>query len=124
MITVQNDLVLVKNRRTAKAVHAGKRTGPDRPSLLPVKVVRGGEHLVAIEEGDIHQFAISRRRARSKAVERVLVLQRRVEDGLFPAEVARLAVKAEQQTGLGIRVGGDGKDTVSLDDRRGVAETG
>ena len=124
-VAVHDDLVLVEHRLVAEAPLAGVRARAHQPELLAVgRIVGGHDDLVAHAEVDVDPLAVGGRRARGVAVLAVDLLQRPVDDGLLPEDLARGAVEAEQHALPLLRAGGDGEDAVAPDDGRGVARAG
>src|SRR6266446_4604665 len=64
VIAIHDHLVLVKNRRTAKAVHALERAGARQPLLTAREIIRRDHHFLPVEEGDIDPLAVGGRGAR------------------------------------------------------------
>ena len=122
VIAVDDDLAIPEHGARAIAVFAGESSGTRFPQLLPGEIVGRDEHLRLVEKADVDRFPVRHRRARSVAVEPVNLLHRRFEDDLAPEDLAADAVEAEE--GAFALFGGDEKDPVLPDHRRGVADPG
>lgn len=122
VVAVHDDLVIVQDRRGAKAVDAFEDAGPRDPLRFAGEVIRRDHHVLHVEERDVNKLPIGRGRAGRMAVLAVLLLQRRLHDGLRPENLARVLVEAEQVAALGIRHGLDNEQPVAPHDGRRVAD--
>ena len=122
--------MLSPSTMTLSLYSTGSLLKPHSPSCVPgrtsqsclpsASIVRGHDDLVADAEGDVDPLAVGGRRAGGVAVLGVDLLQRPLDDGLLPEDLARGAIEAQQHALEFLRQGGDREDAVAPDDRRGV----
>src|SRR5262249_24465585 len=124
LVAVEDDGVLVEDRRTAKAVTRQHLAGRGAPHFLAVEVVAHDDHVGLLQEGDPDMLAVGGGRGAGVAVEAVLLFEGSAEDCLLPEDLAVVAVEAGEDAGQLILDAPGHEDSITPDDGRGVAVTG
>jgi len=85
--------------------------------LSPIgRVVRGHDQFVADAEIDVHPLTVGGRRARGVAVLAIDLLQRSMNDGSLPEDLARGAVETQQHAVEFLRKGGETRSPQTIGD--------
>ena len=130
MIAVDDQLVLMDDRRTAESMHAGESTGRDFPPEFAVEIVCR-DHDVArrtlvaaaeirLKKGHIHQITVRGGSRRGEAVQLVPLLKWSLEHALLPQDVAACSIERQQYALFSFFDAGEQKNAIVPDDGRPV----
>src|ERR1039458_9675377 len=95
-LRAKNDLILVKDGRTGKAVVILKFARTHQPELFAAKIKSGHHNLLNVQKGHINSLSIGGRGAGREAVLPALVLQVRGQHRLAPEDLSGGTIETDQ----------------------------
>ena len=119
-LRAKDDLILVKDGGTGKAVVVLEFSRTHLPELFAAKIKSGHYNLFDVQKGHINSLPIGGRRAGREAVFSALVLQFRGQDRLAPEDLSCAAVEREQDALLAFGQGRGRENPIIPDDWRTV----